>query len=673
MLRKTLAKVQSEFSGARAFSHVAEICQHHRIQASPGYRDAALYCLKEFLDNGVPAEIITFAADGRTSFWTQQMMEEWDCRAATLDMIEPENERLADFADNKMSLIQRSISTHPGGVSAPLICLSHGDEQTDYADIDMEGAIVFTNGDLNKVRQWAVEKRGAIGIISDRMTEFLPVRHRYDIPDALQYTSFWWTGNERKCFGFVLSPKTGDRLRQLCNRMWQEHLQDGSKPAYPTVRAFVDAEIYNGSVEDVVGSIPGETDEEIVITAHLCHPQASANDNASGVAVALEVARALQSLVERGTLPKPRRGLRFLLIPEMTGTYAYLATHEDSIPQMLAGINLDMVGERQELCQGPLVAEYPPDASGSFVGDVLAAALATVAEETKNLAGTSSYALFKHAVTPFSGGSDHYILSDPSVGIPSPMLIQWPDKYYHTSEDTLDKVDPLMLYRVGCMTTVYAYFLANMGLPEALWVLGECRRRHLDWAGQQLQSFLGSCYSLTETELYSQAGEVRDLLHYRMERKVQAMQDLNRFLTADERKALEPHLQSETELLQLQTEQAWLAALSKLGISAQALPVQKVPCQPEYKRVPRRLFRGPVSFRGKLDRLPEDEQLAYQEFVGKHAKSVCMSTYLVYWADGTRTVAEIDHLTRMEIGVSDPEFALGYFSLLEKLGLITWS
>ncbi len=672
MLRKTLAKVQREFSGARSFTHVAEISQHHRIQASPGYRDASLYCLREFLKDGVQAEIITFAADGQTSFWTQQMMEEWDCKAASLDLMEPHVERLACYADNKMSLIQRSISTPPGGVEAPLICLSQGDEEAPYNDIDLQGAIVFTNGDLNKVRSWAVEKRGAIGIISDRMAEFAPVRHRYDIPDALQYTSFWWTGHERRCFGFVLSPKAGDKLRQLCSRVWQEHLQDRSKPAYPRVKAFVDAELYNGSIEDVVAYIPGQTEEEIVVAAHLCHPQASANDNASGVGVALEVARTLQSLIERGELPKPRRGIRFLLIPEMTGTYAYLATHEESISKMLAGINLDMVGEKQELCQGPLVAEYPPDAAGSFVGDVLAAILSAVAEEAKNLAGTSSYALFKHAVAPFSGGSDHYILSDPTVGVPCPMLIQWPDKYYHTSEDTLDKVDPQMLYRVGCMTAVYAFLLADMGLSDALWALGEIRLRHMDWVAQKLQSLLETSPDYSTAELNDVVSETWAQLLYRQERKVQALHDLNRFLGQTEQGELSVHLQAEIELLQRQAEQLWTRTLSKLQIAPHALAKLKPTSDSKYQPVPKRLFRGPVSFRGKLEQLPEDEQQTYQEFAKRYANSARMNNYLVYWADGKRTVAEIDYLTRMEIGVSDPEYALGYFHLLERLGLIDW-
>jgi aminopeptidase YwaD len=664
-LRNILAKVKEQFSGNRAFAHVAEVAQHHRIQASPGFREAAEYCQKVFQGHSIEAEILSYPADGKTTYWTQQMMEEWHCEEATLDLISPTKERLACFADNAFSLIQRSISTPKEGVVADVILLDCGDNPEPYADLDLSGSIVFTNGDINKVRAWAVEERGAIGIISDRLVEFAPVRHRYDIPDALQYTSFWWTGHEKQCFGFVLSPKAGDRLRQTCRRLREEHAQDSTKPKYPQVRAFVQSSLYSGHIENVAALIPGQTEEEIIIAAHLCHPKASANDNASGVGVALETARTLNSLIASGELPKPRRSIRILLIPEMTGTYAYLATNEERIPQMLAAINLDMVGENQDLCKGPLVAEYPPEAAGSFVGDLLAAIMEEVAAESKNLAGTSSYALFKHATAPFSGGSDHYILSDPTVGVPCPMLIQWPDKYYHTSEDTLDKVDPAMLYRVGCMTATYVYLLANMGLAEAKWILSESRGRYLgqlhrllnNSAEQQLQA-------VSEAELLT----TRQRVQYKLERRQAELSSINRFLTPEEQAEFERPLQAEFDFLRQVTHSLWQHHLEELGVDTLAEP--SPPASGDYQLVPRRLFRGPISMRGKLETLSPADRQAYEELTRKHAEAARRANYLVYWADGQRTIAEIDHLVQMETGISDLAFALNYFRFLEKLGLV---
>lgn len=655
MLRKTLEMVQRELSGPKAFQHVAEVCQHHRIQASPGFRQAAVYCRQQLEDAGLAAEIITFPADGKTRYWTLQMFEEWYCEQARLDLLSPASECLADFAAEPMSLIQRSVSTPPAGVEADVVWLKQGDDPEPYADWDLAGRMVFTDGDWNKVRQWAVEQKGAIGIISDRMPEFPPVRHRFDIPDALMYTSFWWTGHEQRCFGFVLSPKAGDRLRRQCQEMWLGHQQDASRPAYPRVKALVQASCYSGSLEDVSALIPGETDEEIIVAAHLCHPRASANDNASGVGAAIEVARTLQTLINRGSLPKPRRSIRILLIPEMSGTYAFLATREDQIEKMKAAINLDMVGEKQELCIGPLVAEYPPHAAKSFVGDVLAACMELVAQEAKNLGGTSSYALFKHTTAPFSGGSDHYIFSDPTVGVPCPMLIQWPDKFYHTSADTLDKVDPDMLYRVGCMTAAYAYTMANLGWDDLPWVFGESRRRYLD----QVQQLLAAG---TATEV------LREKLDYLLAQRGEELADFGRFLGADRQVAFSEELNKELALLSAITLQLWERCFAGRddGGAAQAVAL-------EYLAVPKRLFRGPLESRGKLEQLSPEERAEYQAFASQHAAAARkMPSYLVYRADGVRTVAEIDRLVQMETGTSDPAFALRYFQFLERLGLVAW-
>src|SRR5262245_11987083 len=83
----------------------------------------------------------------------------------------------------------------------------------------------------------------------------------------------------------------------------------------------------------------------------------------------------------------------------------------------------------------------------------------------------------------YSGGSDHIVFQDHSVDVPCPMLIQWPDRYYHTSHDTPDKTDPASLaLAVRCAAT-YAGFLALAGERESEWltnvVARDARRRWL--------------------------------------------------------------------------------------------------------------------------------------------------------------------------------------------------
>src|SRR5678815_3197096 len=93
---------------------------------------------------------------------------------------------------------------------------------------------------------------------------------------------------------------------------------------------------------------------EIVLTAHLCHELAGANDNASGSAALLGVARALRAAITDGALPAPRRTIRFLWLPEISGSQAWLVSHPDLLRNLRAGIHLDMVGGRPEVTHAAL-------------------------------------------------------------------------------------------------------------------------------------------------------------------------------------------------------------------------------------------------------------------------------------------------------------------------------
>jgi len=84
--------------------------------------------------------------------------------------------------------------------------------------------------------------------------------------------------------------------------------------------------------------IPGSTDETIVLCAHLCHP-GMVNDDLTGVAVAIDVARALRRR-EPG-----RYTYRILFVPETIGSVAYLAHHGELIPKMRGGLFLEMLGK----------------------------------------------------------------------------------------------------------------------------------------------------------------------------------------------------------------------------------------------------------------------------------------------------------------------------------------
>jgi aminopeptidase YwaD len=58
------------------------------------------------------------------------------------------------------------------------------------------------------------------------------------------------------------------------------------------------------------------------------------------------------------------------------------------------------------------------------------------------------------------GSSDHEVFNDWGVGVPGVVLNTWPDKWYHTSEDRPDKLDPTQMKRAVIITAASAYTIA---------------------------------------------------------------------------------------------------------------------------------------------------------------------------------------------------------------------
>lgn len=673
MIKQLVETLQKEVSATRAFRHVSEVVRHHRIQASPGFREAAEYCRAALEAAGVAAEVAFYPADLKRANWSDRSFLEWEGISGELWVKGPEEYRVSSYAEEKHSLVQRSHSTPSGGVEAELVVVEKADEDASYQGLAVRGKVVMVDRSIRDVKHLAVDVYGAVGIISDFLAEIPPVRNRLDLPDAVQYTSFWWSGrsDDVPCWGFVLSPRQGERLRKL----WAKQQQDrgeGRDPVPLKVRAVVESRFYEGTIENAIGFIPGETAEEVIVVAHLCHPQASANDNASGVGVALEVARTLNQLISEGKLARPRRGIRFLLPPEMTGTYAYLAENEATIPNLVAGVNLDMVGEDQAKCRSVFQVEYPPLAQPSFTGDLAARILQEIANEARNLAGTSGLPLFRHALTSFSGGSDHYILSDPTVGVPCPMLIQWPDRYYHTSQDTLDKVDPEMLKRVGVLTAAYAYFIANAGYREAAWLAHEMFARFAGELNRLVQEELERAGGAKAEGRWKVLSLAEARLGFRMERKQADLASLARLAGASDRSRLEEAIAP----LRQQMKELTAAARGRLRAAARALGYdtegqESTLDQWEEKaasRVVERAFRGPWSTRDLFDRLPHRRE-EWGKFQKEHSQFRGM-TVAMYWMDGQRSLLEVADLTELETGSRDVEYLVRYTELLEEAGYV---
>ena len=83
--------------------------------------------------------------------------------------------------------------------------------------------------------------------------------------------------------------------------------------------------------------LPGQLDDEILISCHVCHPSLC-NDNLSGIALATFLARHLST--------EPRRySYRFLFVPGTIGSITWLALNEARVPRIRHGLVLTGVGD----------------------------------------------------------------------------------------------------------------------------------------------------------------------------------------------------------------------------------------------------------------------------------------------------------------------------------------
>jgi aminopeptidase-like protein len=142
--------------------------------------------------------------------------------------------------------------------------------------------------------------------------------HLHTLPEHPEWIPYR-TSYYSRTWGFCLSQ------RQL------DGLEDGD------YEVAIDTTLEPGSLTYGECFLPGERDDEVLLTTHVCHPSL-ANDNLSGIAVLTELGARLQDL-ERSL------SYRLLFIPGTIGSITWLARNEAQASKIVAGIVLACVGD----------------------------------------------------------------------------------------------------------------------------------------------------------------------------------------------------------------------------------------------------------------------------------------------------------------------------------------
>jgi len=674
--------VKDELSGDNAKLYVQQISNFHRIQASTMFHEAAEYVRDTMLKIGIEdAKIEQFISDGSKKYWTYTSPIGWEVKSAELRLVEPEEKLICRYADIPTCLHTHSKATPPEGVTAELVDVGAGLKGKDYKGKDVKRKFVLATGRAKIVHEQAVYKRGAAGVITDTLTyEIKNIRESVDLPDAHAYQAIWPTKEDldKVTFGFSVSKRQGNHLRDLLKK---------EKPV--RLKAKVNARLFSSNLDVVLATIPGSSkpSEEVFLIAHLCHPKPSANDNASGSGLLLEVARTIHTLIDSGKIARPARTIRFIWVPETYGTIAFLHNHPQLPEKLVAGINLDMVGQNQTICKSTLTLDRTPDSLPSYLNDFMINLLEESEKEFDSSTMFGSSSTFRYRVNVYTGGSDHAEFVDSTIRVPCVMLLQWPDLFYHSSMDAVDKVSSNSLKRVGWIGTVAALTIADAEVDEAVYLSNQTSSRGIARIKEAGRNAIEELYRIKEDpKLKEKPDELakslakggfyyRDKIEHIMQREKQAVISVNRLaLNSD----LHNFLRKFTEDIS-KTGKREIAIINEvISYIAEAMGVS-VPDRIEEtkaeeksrKMVPKRLFKESLSQETFRKALTEKGYEWYEEKLKKDPAFRTKMAEALNFMDGKRTLYEIVRAVSAEYTETKAEDLLKFMRDLEKMKLIS--
>lgn len=472
--------INKEFTGNLAYETTSFVEKYWRVVGNTGFNNS-IYKIEEELkkagyvleENASEKDILTYRIEKRPL-----KRPTWESVNAAVK-IEGETEPLLQHATNRNMIALNSYSTPKEGITAEVVYIK---DLKKLPNIDVKGKIVFAETHPYRIYKTAIIEGKAAGIMTYNNPKYLQPEKNVT---SIQFRSIP-LDTINKSWGIAMSYQAKERLKKS--------LEKGKT----ILNVKIETNIYPSEELTIVADIKGNTKpkERLVFSAHVQEP--GANDNATGVGVALEMATLTAKFITQKEY-QPKRTLTFLWGDEIVSTRRYVK--EDSIraKDIKWGISLDMVGEDTEKTGGTFLIEKMPDPSaiwtrgndkhtewgGSkmrldqmkphYLNDFLI-------DKFKAQGKRANWVV---ATNPFEGGSDHVPFL--RENIPSVLFWHFTDQFYHTDNDRIDKVSKTTLKNVGTTALIAAYTLLNADETTAKSIITDLEKAAINRLNEELK------------------------------------------------------------------------------------------------------------------------------------------------------------------------------------------
>jgi Iap family predicted aminopeptidase len=462
-LSKDLTHLCQEVSKERLWEHAKNISQWQRISGTPGEEAAVSYFQEQLDAYGLETHLYRFEA---LLGWPEE---------AQLEVRSPRNIPIKAITHSL------SPSTDPEGLVAEVVYLGDG-EESDFSGRSVAGKVVMLEGMASPMKILRGQKHGVQGeiFIMDRLRDMC-------------VSPVWGTPTPRTS---ELLPKIPvvSILREQAQEI-KFLLKEGPIQAWMRTKTFQGwrpVSLLTGDLQGVT-----EPDSFILFSGHHCSWYFGAMDNGTANATMLEVARILA-----GHRKQLQRGLRFAFWPGHTqGRYAGSTWYfdqfwEDLHDHCILHINIDSLGARGATIYHSLAMPETRDFGLAAIKDAIGveghyARQARAGDQSFWGCGIPALWMELSQVPPELaaelGGSGLFTAGGQGASQPQGSMPWW----WHTADDTLDKIDPEVhvrdtrVYVLACARAAMSAILPFRYGPAAQF-LRETLHRYSIGAGDRL-------------------------------------------------------------------------------------------------------------------------------------------------------------------------------------------